>query len=239
MLGREMIWSHVAHLYMESFQRARRSRLDMPYKPLAVRTLAEQPMDLPGWRLDHLVRMTDSAGHAPARQLDDPQLRRGLLHRRQRPRPAPDRAPGAARPGLGAGPPAGDDLCGVPELRVRPDAGAGSATSWASTGDWLEEVGSDDCHGRALWALGACVGRSQAARPAVLGLAALRPGAAGDRRDDLAPGLGLRPDRRLPVPRAVQRRPAGQPDARHPDRAADRAASTRPRPTNGPGSRRS
>ncbi len=62
MLGREMIWSHIAHLYMESFQRARRSRLDMPYKPLAVRTLAEQPMDLPGWRLDHLVRMTDSAG---------------------------------------------------------------------------------------------------------------------------------------------------------------------------------
>ena len=62
MLGREMIWSHVAHLYMESFARARRSRLDVPYKPLAVRTLAEQPMDLPGWRLDHLLRMTDSAG---------------------------------------------------------------------------------------------------------------------------------------------------------------------------------
>ena len=62
MLGREMIWSHVAHLYMESFARARRSRQDVPYKPLAVRTLAEQPMDLPGWRLDHLVRMTDSTG---------------------------------------------------------------------------------------------------------------------------------------------------------------------------------
>jgi predicted phosphoribosyltransferase len=29
LLGREMIWSHVAHLYMESFQRARRSRLDL------------------------------------------------------------------------------------------------------------------------------------------------------------------------------------------------------------------
>ena len=26
---------------------------------------------------------------------------------------------------------------------------------------WLEEAGSDDCHGRALWALGACVGRSK------------------------------------------------------------------------------
>ena len=26
---------------------------------------------------------------------------------------------------------------------------------------WLEDVGSDDCHGRALWVLGACVGRSR------------------------------------------------------------------------------
>src|SRR3954465_15952425 len=62
LLGREMIWSHIAHHYMDSFQRARRSRLDMPFRPLAVRTLAEEPMDLPGWRLDHLIRMTDSAG---------------------------------------------------------------------------------------------------------------------------------------------------------------------------------
>ena len=62
LLGREMIWSHVAHHYMDSFQRARRSRLDVPIKLQAVRTLAEEPMDLPGWRLDHLIRMTDSAG---------------------------------------------------------------------------------------------------------------------------------------------------------------------------------
>src|SRR5439155_23832903 len=65
LLGREMIWSHVAHLYMESFHRARRGRRDEPSKPLAVRMLAEQPMDLPGWRLDHLARMTDSAGLLP------------------------------------------------------------------------------------------------------------------------------------------------------------------------------
>ena len=134
MLGREMIWSHVAHLYMESFQRARRSRLDVPYKPLAVRTLAEQPMDLPGWRLDHLVADDRLGRHAPARHLHDPQLRRGLLHRRQRPRPAADRAPGGARPEHGAGPPAGDDLRRVLEFRLRPRRGAGSATSWASTG---------------------------------------------------------------------------------------------------------
>ncbi len=26
---------------------------------------------------------------------------------------------------------------------------------------WLEEMGSEDSHGRALWALGTCVGRSR------------------------------------------------------------------------------
>ena len=41
-LGREMIWSHTAHLYMDSFQRARRSRIDAPVKPLAIQTLEER-----------------------------------------------------------------------------------------------------------------------------------------------------------------------------------------------------
>ena len=133
MLGREMIWSHVAHLYMESFQRARRSRarhaLQAAGRPHAGRA-ADGPARLaarPPGADDRLGR------HAPARQLHDPQLRRGLLHRRQRPRPAPDRAAGAARPELRADPSAGDDLRGVPELRLRPRPRAGSATSWAST----------------------------------------------------------------------------------------------------------
>ena len=60
---------------------------------------------------------------------------------------------------------------------------------------WLEEVGSDDCHGRALWALGACVGRSRrrdlqfwASQLFDLALPAIP-------EIDLAPRLGLRPDR--------------------------------------------
>ena len=59
--------------------------LDVPFRPLAVRTLAEQQADLPGWRLDHLQRHDRLGRPAPARQLHDSQLRRGLLHRRQRP----------------------------------------------------------------------------------------------------------------------------------------------------------
>ena len=61
LLGREMIWSHVAGLYLKSFQDARRSRARVP-KPLAVRTLEEQPLALPHMNLDHLMRMTDSTG---------------------------------------------------------------------------------------------------------------------------------------------------------------------------------
>ena len=61
LLGREMVWSHVAGLYLNSFQEACRSRSLAP-KPLAVRTLEEQPLVMPRLNLDHLMRMTDSTG---------------------------------------------------------------------------------------------------------------------------------------------------------------------------------
>ena len=52
--GREMIWERSAHHYMDSFQRARLGRQDQKFKPLTVRTLAEQQDERPDWRLDHL-----------------------------------------------------------------------------------------------------------------------------------------------------------------------------------------
>src|SRR5205823_8530508 len=61
-LGRGMVWEHSARLYMETFQRARLGRQNRPFKPLAVRTLAEQQAELPDWRLDHLLRLTDATG---------------------------------------------------------------------------------------------------------------------------------------------------------------------------------
>ena len=72
-------------------------------------------------------------GHAPARHLHHPQLRGGVLHRRQRPRPAADGAPGGAGPGRAGGPAARHDLRRVPPGGLRPASGGGSATSWAST----------------------------------------------------------------------------------------------------------
>ena len=160
MLGREMIWSHVAHLYMESFQRARRNRLDTPYKPLAVRTLAEQPMDLPSWRLDHLVRMTDSAGMLQHANSTIPNFAEGYC--------TDDNARAllltVQLEQLGQSTAQVNRLATTYSafLNYAFDRGRSRFRNFLGFDRrWLEDVGSDDSHGRALWVLGACVGRSR------------------------------------------------------------------------------
>lgn len=159
-LGREMVWARSAQHYMDSFRRARHGRQDRPSRPLAVRTLAEQRAELPAWRFDHLLAMTDATGmlqHATygipnyadgyctddnARALlltmllgelgrDEPQIRRLATAAAAFLQAAFDRERGRFRNFMGF------------DRR------------------WMEEVGSEDCQGRAVWALGTCVGRSR------------------------------------------------------------------------------
>src|SRR5438477_1696454 len=61
-LGREMVWSNVARLYMRSFESARLEGAVLSRKSFATKTLDQQPRELPEVRLDHLSRMTDSTG---------------------------------------------------------------------------------------------------------------------------------------------------------------------------------
>jgi len=159
-LGRGMVWAHSARLYMESFQQARLGRQDQPFKPLAVRTLAEQQAELPDWRLDHLARLTDATGMFQHATHTIPNFAEGYCT---------------------------DDNARALLLTVLlEELGQGGtqvhrlATTYAAflqaafdrgrrrfrnildfDRRWLEEVGSEDCHGRALWALGTCVGRSR------------------------------------------------------------------------------
>jgi Glycosyl transferases group 1 len=160
LLGREMIWSHVAHHYMDSFQRARRSRLDVPFRPLAVRTLDEEPMDLPGWRLDHLIRMTDSAGILQHASYTIPNFSEGYC--------VDDNARALLLTLL-------MEQLGVSSAQLYRLSSTYSAflnyafdrnlrrfrNFMSFDRSWIEQVGSDDCQGRALWALGACVRRSK------------------------------------------------------------------------------
>jgi hypothetical protein len=160
MLGREMIWSNVAHLYMDEFQQARRSLVDQPGRRYVVPTLDDRSLELPELRLDHLLNMTDSTGIFQHANITIPNFEHGYC--------TDDNARALILTVLLAE--LGEDSPDV--LRA--------ATSYAAfvnaafndkrgkfrnfmTHDrrWLEDEGSDDCFGRALWALGTCVGRSR------------------------------------------------------------------------------
>ena len=56
-----MVWSHVAHDYMRSFQRARHEHSTQTAKRIEAPTLDQQAA-LPVWRFDHLMCLTDDTG---------------------------------------------------------------------------------------------------------------------------------------------------------------------------------
>ena len=162
MLGREMIWSNVAHLYMETFQQARSNLIDQPDRQYVVPTLDERPLDLPELRLDHLLNMTDSTGIFQHATITIPQFEHGYC--------TDDTARALILTVLLEE--LGNDSPQV--LRAATtyaafvnaafDAERGRFRNFMTIDRrWIEDEGSDDCYGRALWALGTCVGRSRRA----------------------------------------------------------------------------
>ena len=159
-LGRGMVWAHSARLYMESFQQARLGRQNQPFKPLAVRTLAEQQAELPDWRLDHLARLTDATGMFQHATHTIPNFAEGYC--------TDDNARAllltVLLEELGQGGTQVHRLATTYAafLQAAFDRGRRRFRNFLDFDRrWLEEVGSEDCHGRALWALGTCVGRSR------------------------------------------------------------------------------
>src|SRR3954449_9195327 len=61
-IGRDMVWSNVAQLYMRSFELSRLEGAALSRKSLLTKTLDQRPRELPELKLDHLSRMTDSTG---------------------------------------------------------------------------------------------------------------------------------------------------------------------------------
>ena len=155
--GRAMIWPQVARRYMESFDRARAERRHFIPSGFAAKALDKRPGELPPLKLDHLRRMTDETGMLQHALFTVPNYREGYT--------TDDNARalmvGALLDALGSGE--------AVELTSRYLAFIWYAFN-AATGrfrnfmdyqrNWLEDSGSDDSHGRALWALGAVLGRS-------------------------------------------------------------------------------
>ncbi|MBZ5671269.1 MAG: glycosyltransferase family 4 protein [Acidobacteriia bacterium] len=158
-LGREMVWNNVARLYMHSFEQARLQGALLSRKLFATKTLDQQPRELPEVKLDHLSRMTDSTGIFQHAILTVPNFSKGYC--------TDDNARAFILSTLL------DELKEEP-ARVRTLSGTYAAFLNYAFDDktkrfhnfltfdrrWLDEQGSEDCHARALWALGVGVGRS-------------------------------------------------------------------------------
>ena len=155
--GRAMIWPKVARRYMESFDRARAERRHFIPPGFTAKALDQRPGELPPLKLDHLRHMTDETGVLQHALFTVPNYREGYT--------TDDNARALMVSALLEALGSGEAL----ELTSRYLAFVWYAFN-ADLGrfrnfmdyqrHWLEEGGSDDSHGRALWALGTVLGRS-------------------------------------------------------------------------------
>jgi len=157
LFGRAMIWPKVAQRYMESFDRARAERRHFTPPGFTVKALDERPGELPPLKLDHLHHMTDETGILQHAIFMVPNYREGYT--------------------------TDDNARALMVSALLEELGNGEAFELASRylafiwyafnpeigrfrnfmdyqRHWREDVGSDDSHGRALWALGTVLGRS-------------------------------------------------------------------------------
>src|SRR5579863_4196476 len=158
-IGRDMIWSNVAQQYMRSFELSRLEAAPLSRKSLAKKTLDQKPRELPELKLNHLSRMTDSTGVFQHAVFSIPNFSEGYC--------TDDNARAFALAVL------------LGELGEDPEELRTLATTCAAflhhafdpktkrfhnhmsfERRWLDDPGSEDCHGRAIWALGVAVGRS-------------------------------------------------------------------------------
>ena len=158
-LGRDMVWSRVAQLYVKSFEQARQDHSFVGRKSSPIKTLDEQPGQLPEMKLDHLFRMSDSTGIFQHASFTVPNFAEGYCtddNARALVLALMLKKLGHGSPRLGA-----QAATYAAFLNHAFDRQRGRFRNFMSFDrHWLEEVGSEDCQGHALWALGLCVSQA-------------------------------------------------------------------------------
>jgi glycosyltransferase involved in cell wall biosynthesis len=189
LFAREMIWKRVAQGYMESFSRVRSDRMETPRVQFSARTSPKALNQIPELNLDHLNALTDDTGilqhaiftipnRAEGYSIDDNAralILTVMLDRLSLDQLSRDRSSGDKL----------DADQSDAELQTTGGCGKRKAVNpdWAFRylaflehafnpkkkrfrnflgydRRWLEEEGSEDCHGRALWALGTVLAQS-------------------------------------------------------------------------------
>ena len=157
MFGRNMIWPQVARSYMKTFERARSEHRYFAAAEYAVKPLDKRAGELPPLKLDHLRHITDNTGIFQHAIFTIPNYREGYT--------TDDNARALLVSAL---------LEEVGNTDAVDLANRYLAFTWFAFNtetrrfrnfmdyqrNWLEESGSDDSHGRSLWALGTVLRRS-------------------------------------------------------------------------------
>jgi hypothetical protein len=158
-LGRDMVWSRVAQRYFQSFEQARLDHSFVGRKSSPIKTLDEQPGQLPEMKLDHLFRMSDSTGIFQHASFTVPNFAEGYC--------TDDNARALVlalmlqKLGHGSPPLASRAATYAAFLNHAFNRSTGRFRNFMSFDRrWLEEVGSEDCQGQSLWALGLCVSQA-------------------------------------------------------------------------------
>jgi glycosyltransferase involved in cell wall biosynthesis len=158
-LGRAMVWSYTAGLYMSSFEAARQQGIVAPRESVAASAFGHRPHESPELNLEHLYHMSDSTGILQHASFTDPNFAEGYC--------TDDNARALILAVL------------LGQMEDAPKRIRTLATTYAAflsyafdpqtkrfrnflgiDRRWLDEQGSEDAHGRAIWALGTAVGRS-------------------------------------------------------------------------------
>ncbi len=159
-MGRDMVWGNVACSYMQAFENARNQRAGLTRKLFTMKTLDKQLTELPDMRLDHLYRMTDSTGIFQHAIVAVPNFSTGYC--------TDDNARALALTvlleELGEDSPHLINVATVYAafLQYAFDPSLNRFRNFMKFDrSWKDETISEDCCGRALLALGTCVGRSK------------------------------------------------------------------------------
>jgi glycosyltransferase involved in cell wall biosynthesis len=158
--GRAMLWPAVAQSYLQTFERARHEDAQRARTEFHARTLATRPGELPQINLDHVEVMSDHTGMLQHASFNVPRYGEGYClddNARALLLMTLIEAAGSNDPRL-VRTLASRYLAFVSHAFNAPLGRFRNFMSHSRT--WLEESGSEDSHGRALWALGTVVGCS-------------------------------------------------------------------------------
>lgn len=158
-IGREMIWSKVADSYHQSFLKATKSKPASFGNHIKIKSVYEQSGILPQINLNHIIRLTDSTGILQHAKYSIPNFAEGYC--------LDDNARALMLMVL-------LEKSNINPVLVRSllyRYAAFVSYAFDVNGNrfrnfmrydriWTESKGSEDSHGRALWALGTCIGQS-------------------------------------------------------------------------------